>query len=795
VQRLKLFGGVSIETESGPLTGRAVQRRRLALLAMLAAARTRGVGRDRLITFLWPDADAENGRSFLSDSVYRINQALGGDVILSAGEDLRLDATRLPSDLDEFEEALARGNQDEAVRTYAGPFLDGFFLPEAIEFERWTEGERERLGRQYARALEALAVAAEQEGRPAAAVDWWRKLAAQDPYNSRVALHLMQSLVAAGERAAAIQHARVHETLLRQELDIEPDAAVRTLAEQLKHDAVRVAAMPAIVTPVTMMAAAPAASTPDSAPAAAPAPTDGVRTISPVTHMTPRRIPRVVLAAGALAFVALGVTATVMARERWGVASRAEPATMRTIAVLPFVNLSADRENEYFSDGITEELITTLGQIPGLRVASRTSAFAYKNKAVDVREVGRRLGAAAVVEGGVRRSGRTLRVTAQLVDAATGYDLWSATYDRDAAEVFAIQEEISRAIAARLVGTLGAVERVTLAERSTRDPVTYDLYLKGRHAWHERTREGLARAIEHFSQAVAREPDYARAHVGLGDAFAVSAFYDYQPPREAYPKAEAAARRAIELDPALAAPHATMGYILTYYHMDWSRSDEAFKRALAADPDNATAHQWYGNLLTVGARFDDAEREFRSAQEADPLSLIAQAALGWSYYYAGKYDAALEECRRTLALNPNFELAHLWGAWALIELGRVAEAREWVERAVELSKRSPLTRLALAYVLGRSGSEADKAAARAVVREMELRRARGEYLPAYEIAKVHLALADHAAALTWLKRAVDDASHSRAFFRVDPQLAVLRGDPRFEALMVASGRPRLEGGG
>jgi tetratricopeptide (TPR) repeat protein len=331
---------------------------------------------------------------------------------------------------------------------------------------------------------------------------------------------------------------------------------------------------------------------------------------------------------------------------------------------------------------------------------------------------------------------------------------------------------------------------VTLAERSTRDPVTYDLYLRGRHAWHGRTRESLSRAIEHFSEAVAREPDYARAHVALGDAYAVSAFYDYLPPRDAYPKAEAAARRAIELNPSLAAPHATMGYILTYYYMDWPRSEEAFKRALAADPDYSTAHQWYGNLLTVAARFDEAEREFRASQEADPLSFIAQAALGWSYYYAGKYDAALEQCRRTLSVNPDFELAHLWGAWALIELGRAAEAREWSERAVELSKRSPLTRLALAYVLGRSGLDADKSAARAIVREMESRRARGEYLPAYEIAKVHLALGDRAAALAWLKRTVDDGSHSRAFFRVDPQLASLRGDPRFEALVATSGRMR-----
>jgi TolB-like protein/tetratricopeptide (TPR) repeat protein len=712
-------------------------------------------------------------------------------VILTPGDELRLDAKRLPSDLDEFEDALAHGNHDEAVRIYAGPFLDGFFLPDATEFERWAEGERDRLGREYARALEALAVSAEQNGRAAAAVDWWRKLAAHDPYNSRVALRLMQSLVAAGERAAAIQHARVHETMLRQELDIEPDAKVRALAEQLKHDTAGAAAAPGIAAPPATIPVAPAPSIPPATPTAAPSATDGVRATAPVTTGARRTITRALVAAVAvLALLGLGVAAAVIARGRSVVASRTEPATMRTIAVLPFVNLSADRENEYFSDGITEELITTLGQVPGLRVASRTSAFAYKNKAVDVREVGRQLGAASVLEGTVRRSGPTLRITAQLVDATTGYDLWSATYDREAADVFAIQEEISRAIAARLVGTLGAEKGLTLAERSTRDPVTYDLYLRGRHAWHGRTRESLARAIDHFSQAVAREPDYARAHVALGDAYAVSAFYDYLPPRDAYKKAEAAARRAIELDPALAAPHATLGYILTYYHMDWPRAEEAFKRALAADPDYSTAHQWYGNLLTVAARFDEAEREFRESQEADPLSLIAQAALGWSYYYAGKYDEALEQCRLTLAINPNFELAHLWGAWALIELGRVPEAREWTERAVALSKGSPLTSLALAYVRGRSGSETGRAAARVVVREMESRRSRGEYLPAYEIAKVHLALGDRAAALAWLERTVDDGSHSRAFFRVDPQLALLGGDPRFDALIATSGRIR-----
>src|SRR5688500_3112421 len=282
---------------------------------MLAAARARGVSRDRVITFLWPDADAENGRSFLSDSVYRINQALGGDVILTPGDELRLDATRLPSDLEEFEYALAAGKPEQAVRTYAGPFLDGFFLPEAVEFERWTEGERERLGREYARALETLAVTAEQENRPAAAVDWWRKLAAHDPYNSRVALRLMQSLVAAGERAAAIQHARVHETMLRQELDIEPDAKVRALAEQLKHDTADVAAKPGITAPAATIPASAAESTPRATPPPeTPASSGRDRTTSPVVSMPRRTLNRaVVIAAIVFAFVGLVVAAAVIA--------------------------------------------------------------------------------------------------------------------------------------------------------------------------------------------------------------------------------------------------------------------------------------------------------------------------------------------------------------------------------------------------------------------------------------------------------------------------------------------------
>lgn len=778
MQRLKLLGGISIETDAGPLTGRAVQRRRLALLALLAAARPRGASRDRLIALLWPEADGENGRHFLSDSVYRINQALGGDVILAAGDEVRLDDQRLPSDLAELEDALARGAHEQVVRICAGPFLDGFHLPDAPEFEHWMERERDRITRECASALEALAERAERDGDRAVAVTWWRRLATHDPYNSRVALRLMQALDAAGERAAAIQHARIHQTLLERELEVGPDPAVQELTTRL------VSGAPAARGPADHTSSAGRRAAASASPSAPVTPPDQAASPPhpPSRRRAGSRIIAVVLGAVLLALV-LGWYWLAGGRGRSASDGAASP--MRDIAVLPFANLSADSASEYFSDGMTEELIATLGQAGGLRVASRTSVFAYKDTPVDVREVGRRLGADAVVEGSVRKSGSTLRIAVQLVSTADGYNLWSEVYERELEDVFSIQQDIARSVLAHLTGRPARDEQVRLAERSTQDPEAYDLYLRGRFAWHQRTREGLRQAVDFFGQAVARAPDYARAYVGLADAYAVSAFYDYMRPRDAYPRAEAAARRALELDSALAAPHATMGYILTYYHLDWPRAEAEFERALAADPSYSTAHQWYGNLLTVAGRFDEAAQAFHDAQEADPLSLIANAALGWSFYLANEHDRALLQCRRTLALEENFELAHLWGGWALEELDRPREAREWIERAVRLSNGSTLTRLALAHVLARSPAGADSA--RAIVRDIEALGARGEYVPSYEIGKVHLALGERDLALRWLERAMQERSHSRALLRVDPQLAPLRGDRRFEAMVAAVG--------
>lgn len=768
MHRLRLFGGTAIELDGQPLAGRAVQRRRLGLLALLATSRARGAGaglsRDKLIALLWPTADAENGRHYLSDSVYRINDALGAEVVAAEGDSLRLDTTLLPSDVVDFAAAVTSSDHEAAVRLYTGALMDGFFMSDSPEFERWIEAERARLAGDYARSLEALAADATRRKSHADAVRWLSMLAAHDPYSGRVALLLMKAMRDAGDRAGALRHARVHEQLVRQELELPPDADVAAFAESLRHENAE-SRVPVThhpfpntehPTPITQHSSAGSASSVSSV-------------VQPLS-----RISRRTLIVGTV--LALTILATLMLVRGRGAAS----PNVRSLAVLPFSNVSADAGNEYFSDGMTEELIATLGRVEGLEVASRTSAFAYKNRNLDVREIGKQLGVDAVVEGSVRRDGRSLRITTQLVDARSGRQLWSEAYDREAGDLFAVQEEIARSIVMRLATSLRG-QQAPVQMGGARNLEAYDLYLRGRYAWHQRTRAGLRQAIDYFTRSIELDPTYARAHAGLGDAYAVSAFYDYLPPREAYPKADSSAVRALQLDPGLAAAHATRGYVLTYYHLDWQRAEQEFRRAIALDPSYSTAHQWYGNLLTVSGRFADAERQFRLAQETDPLSLIASAAHGWSLYYAGRHEAALEQVRMTLALNERYGLAHLWGGWALEALGRDAEAVDWLRRADLHSGGSDLTRLALAHALAASATGSDSA--RAILGAMQARVDRREYVPAYEIGKVHLALGDRAQALRWLERAVADKSHSRAFLRVDPQLAPLRGDPRFQRLV------------
>jgi len=769
---LKVLGGASIQTPSGPLAGRAAQRRRIALLAMLAVARERGMSRDKLIAYLWPEQDAEHGRPLLSDSIYRVNQALGAEAIVGAGEDLRLSPEALPSDVGAFENAIDAADWQRAVEQYGGPFLDGFFLAEAEEFERWATTERDRLGRAYARAIEALSESAERRGDAVEAVRWWRALAAHDPYSSRVVVRLMRALDRSGDRAAALQHARIHATLLAEEFGTEPDAAVAELAASMR--AQLIAPTPPPPTPLHTAAEAD----PQRAPTPPP----------PVAAQPQTRSRRWPVAAAVIAIV---IAVAVAARGRASDGGKTDSAS---VAVLPFIDLSAARDHEYFSDGMTEELINTLGRVQGVRVASRTSSFAFKGKTLDVRDVGTRLGVATVLDGSVRAADGTLRITARLSNARDGYQLWSRTYERKLEDVFVIQEEISRSIVETLKGTLIGSADSAATERRDTDLEAYSLYLRGRHAlymkgrysWYRRTEEGLRTAAAYFAQAIEKDSTYALAHAGLADANAVLGFYDYLSPREAFPRAERAARRAMALDSTLAQPYATLGYVELYHNWSWSRAEEWFTRAMEVGPRYSTAHQWYANFLTVRARFDEAERAMGRAEEIDPLSLIASAAHGWVLYYAGDFERAAEHCRLTLELDPDYAVALLWRGWALQELGRVPEAVTFLERAVGLTNRSALFVASLARARAVAG---DSTGATALLRELETHASRA-YVPTYEVAKIHLALGAQDRALTLLERAYDERSHSMVFLGVDPQLRSLHGAPRYEALVRRVGAAR-----
>lgn len=496
----------------------------------------------------------------------------------------------------------------------------------------------------------------------------------------------------------------------------------------------------------------------------------------------PRRRWHILIATSAvLAIAAVGIAWRYHESTTESAPTPAIASLPKTLAVLPFLNASGRSEDEYFSDGLTEEVMNRLSRADGLRVVSRTSAFALKGKNLAADAIGQMLGAESFVEGSVRRDGDRLRITARLVNARDGYQLWSETYDRRLDDVLAIQEEIALAIADTLTGQLLGERHAKSPETSVANPLAYDHYLQGRFNWHKRTQESLRSAAKHFEQAVGSAPKYAPAWAGLADAYAVLGFYDFLPPTEAFPKAQEAARRALELDPHNASAEATMGYAALYYEWNISKAETRFRRAIELDPHNTKAHQWYGNLLTAAGRFDEAEREMRQAQQLEPLSMIASAALGWALYHAGRYEDALEQYRVTLALDPNFELAYLWSGWALEALGRYDEALNMLENAAKRSGGSGISLASLARVHALRGERVE---ARRIL--TQLKNATG-YVPAYEISKAWFALGDNAEADAWLQRAFEQHSHSLVFLRVDPQLKNHQQDP---ALKRVSARMR-----
>ncbi|MCH7717553.1 MAG: protein kinase, partial [Gemmatimonadetes bacterium] len=456
----------------------------------------------------------------------------------------------------------------------------------------------------------------------------------------------------------------------------------------------------------------------------------------------------------------------------------------KSIAVLPFTNMSADPENEYFSDGITEDLIAQISKIRGLKVISRTSTMRYKGRDQTVRQIAEELGVSTILEGSVRRAGNRVRIVAQLIDAHTDEHLWAETYDRELTDVFAIQSDVALEVATALETALSPAERERVEKRPTANMEAYDLYLLGRHQANRRTDEGLRRAIEYFERALEKDSNYAAALAGLADAYVLSAIgYQAVPPPDAMGRAKEAALQAIELDDTLPEAHASLGYVYVW-EWDWSRARQECERAIALNPSYAQAHQWYHHFLVVLQDFQAALEEATRARELDPLSVVLTNELGWPYHYMGQFQRAREQHLRALEMDPEFAMAHYNLAYTYESEGRYDEAIPAYEKAIELAGRMPFMTACLAGAYARS-NRVDEA--RAIWRELFEMAQKGPGLQLW-VAYVHEALGETEEALECLER----AHEARApFIPVIGsewlRFESLRDHPRFTALRAKMG--------
>ena len=452
-------------------------------------------------------------------------------------------------------------------------------------------------------------------------------------------------------------------------------------------------------------------------------------------------------------------------------------AHVHSIAVLPLANLSQDPGQDYLADGLTEALTTNLGKLSALRVISRTSTAQYKGTKKSIPEIARELHVDALVEGAVMRSGDRVRITAQLIEAPADRHVWAETYDRDVRDVLALQADVARAIAVQIRGNLSSIPAPHEAIPLNHE--VYELYLKGRYARDEGSEDGLKLAFEYFRQALEKDPQYAPAYAGLADCYAHLPFYSETRPAEAFPKAKAAALKALQLDQTLAEAHASMAYVETYYDWNWPGAEAEFRRALELDPNYAEAHHSYSRFLASLGRVEEARAELKRAQELDPLSLLVQANSGVISYFGRQYDQAIQELRQINRLDPKFSVPY-WGLGLCYEqMGVYEEAVTQLQKAIDLSGRGANGIASLGHAYGLAGRRGE---ALKILLELE-ERAKKSYVSSYQIALVYLGLHRNDEALKQLENAYQERSTLLTYLKMDPRFDPLRSDPRFEDLL------------
>jgi len=619
---LRTFGGLSVEPDR-PAVAVAARRRPLALLAMLAIAGERGLSREKVVALLWPESDEEHGRNSLSQALAALRRDMAADDLVVGTPELRLNPSLISSDVGEFERCIASGALERATTLYQGPFLDGFFVRDAAEFERWADEHRRRLHGMCSAALEGLARAADERSEHDVALSWWRRLAALEPTSAQAVSGLMRVLETMGDRAGARRQYRAYEELMRQEFNVAPEPAVSALAAALFADRPVVPGWPA-------------------------------------NHID------------------------------------------RSIAVLPLANLSGDKANDYFGEGLAVEMTNALGKA-GLRVIGPGTTRALAARELDARSIGKQLGVASVLTGAVQRDGDRLRITMSLASASDGALVWGERYDRNIRDVFAVQDEIAHSVAAQLRVTLAGGPGMTLVRKETDDPEAHALYLQALYQWNRRTAQTLHLAIDLFQQAVRRDSRYARAYAGIGMAYVVLPVYTDVPIDETRSKAVDAANRALAIDSALPEAHTVLGLANAYVFKN-TLAEQSFATALRLDPTFATAHFWHALLLGHLGSHDEAIREVQRAHALEPASLVIQNGIVEEFFYARQYAAADSVSRAVMALDPTFQLGLIFRARVLIELRDFDEAIAILERLSQQPNLRSAEKLGvLAYAYARAG--------------------------------------------------------------------------------------------
>jgi serine/threonine-protein kinase len=494
------------------------------------------------------------------------------------------------------------------------------------------------------------------------------------------------------------------------------------------------------------------------------------------------RVPLPYIAGGILATLAVVLALAVglnVAKLRDRLLGVAAPPRIESLAVLPLENLSRDPEQEYFADGMTDALIAELGQIGSLRVISRTSAMRYKKTDKPLPQIARELNVDALIEGSVLRSGDRVRVTAQLIGAVPERHLWARSYERDLRDVLTLQSEVAQAIANEIRIKVTPQVQARLARARPVSPEAHEAYLKGLYYRNLRTEDGLKKSIDSLQQAIEKDPGYALAYVGLADSYSVLTSWGLMAPREAYPRAKAAALKALELDETLAEAHASLGVVSNEYDWDWVGAEKEFKRAIELNPGYAFARHAYAEYLSQMGRHNEAIAEIKRAQELDPLSLAINAIVGYVFFHARRYDEAIAQYRSTLELNAGFYPAHLFLGWAYEQQKLYDEAISEYRKAIALEQGSPRVAayLALGYAAAGKRTEALKIISN--LRQLSKQR----YVSPYGIAQVYTALGDFDQAFAWLEKAYEERPYELLYLKVDPRNDPLRSDPRFQDLL------------